>query len=65
MKWQEKQEEGVKNQFVESIADAKERIKKSQGILGLDHAEVTFSMIRFDYIILVLGKYVRRQETAF
>lgn len=37
---QEKQEEGVKNQFVTSIADAKDRMKKSREVLGQDHAEV-------------------------
>ncbi|CAM9095244.1 unnamed protein product, partial [Laminaria digitata] len=35
----EKQEEGVKNQFVTSIADAKERMQKSWAVLGQDHAE--------------------------
>lgn len=39
---QEKQEEGVKNQFVTSIADAKERIKKFRGVLGQNHTEVSF-----------------------
>ena len=37
---QEKQEEGVKSQFVSSIADARERIKTSRKILGQEHAEV-------------------------
>lgn len=44
---QEKQEEGVKNQFVTSIADAKARMKKSWEVLGQDQAEVSH-MIRHD-----------------
>ena len=40
--YQEKQEEGVKSQFVSSIADAKERIKTSRKILGQEHAEVRY-----------------------
>ena len=41
---QEKQEEGVKNQFVTSIADAKARMKKSWEVLGQDHAEVNHTI---------------------
>ncbi|CAM9223821.1 unnamed protein product, partial [Hapterophycus canaliculatus] len=35
----EKQEEGVKSQFVTSISDAKDRISKSRRILGQEHEE--------------------------
>ncbi|CAN0491875.1 unnamed protein product, partial [Ectocarpus sp. 12 AP-2014] len=36
----EKQEEGVKSQFVTSIADAKDRIKTARKKLGQEHTEV-------------------------
>lgn len=38
---QEKQEQGVKQQFETSIVDAKSRISKAREVLGQEHAEVT------------------------
>lgn len=40
MTTQEKQEQGVKGQFISSIAAAKERIRAARGVLGLENTEV-------------------------